>query len=73
VPTTDLGRRGGELVLALLAGGNDRRADATDIVLAPELVIRKSSGPPPEVDGGQESPKRLEVTDPRVDPSGPRH
>ena len=52
VPTTDLGRRGGELVLALLAGGNDPRVDATDIVLAPELVIRKSSGPPPEVKGG---------------------
>ena len=48
VPTTDLGRRGGELVLALLAGGDDSK-DETDIVLAPELVIRESSGPPPEV------------------------
>jgi DNA-binding LacI/PurR family transcriptional regulator len=49
VPTTDLGRRGGQLVLALLEKGNDRREDETEIVLSPHLIIRKSSGPPSPV------------------------
>jgi LacI family transcriptional regulator len=49
VPTTDLGRRGGQLVLALLEKGNDRRGDETEIVLSPHLIIRKSSGPPSPV------------------------
>lgn len=47
VPTTELGRRGGQLVLALLEKASDRPPDATDIVLAPQLIVRKSSGPPP--------------------------
>jgi LacI family transcriptional regulator len=47
VPTTELGRRGGQMVLALLEKGKDRQEDETDIVLSPRLIIRKSSGPPP--------------------------
>jgi LacI family transcriptional regulator len=46
VPTTELGRRGGQLVLALLEKGNGRREDENDVVLSPQLVIRQSSGPP---------------------------
>lgn len=46
VPTTELGRRGGQLVLALLEKGKDRGENETDIVLSPRLIIRKSSGPP---------------------------
>jgi LacI family transcriptional regulator len=45
-PTTELGRRGGQLVLDLLEKGNDLREDETDVVLSPRLIIRKSSGPP---------------------------
>ena len=44
-PTTELGRRGGQLVLDLLEKGNDLREDETDVVLSPRLIIRKSSGP----------------------------
>jgi len=46
VPTTELGRRGGQMVLALLEKGKDRQEEKTDIVLSPRLIIRKSSGPP---------------------------
>jgi LacI family transcriptional regulator len=49
VPTTVLGRRGGQLVLAMLER-QDRQMAETDIVLSPELIIRKSSGPPPTPD-----------------------
>jgi LacI family transcriptional regulator len=45
VPTTELGRRGGQLVLALLEKGQDRGEVDTDTVLSPRLIIRKSSGP----------------------------
>jgi DNA-binding LacI/PurR family transcriptional regulator len=48
VPTTELGRRGGQLVLALLEKGSDRPDGENEIVLAPQLIIRKSSGPPPK-------------------------
>lgn len=58
VPTTELGRRGGRLVLALLEKGIDLRQEETDVVLAPRLIIRRSSGPPPPGN---------------VDPSGVHH
>ena len=46
VPTTELGRRGGHLVLDLLETEKDEREVEMDIVLSPQLIIRKSSGPP---------------------------
>lgn len=47
VPTTELGRQGGRLVLKLLGGGQ-----ADNVVLPPELIIRQSAGPPPADPGG---------------------
>jgi DNA-binding LacI/PurR family transcriptional regulator len=41
VPTTELGREGGRLVLDLLGGGAE-----AELVLPPELVVRKSAAPP---------------------------
>lgn len=46
VPTAELGRRGGELVLALLERKDDQPEEVMDIVLSPQLIIRESSGPP---------------------------
>jgi LacI family transcriptional regulator len=56
-PAYEIGQRAAELLLARLSG--ERTVDGEDVVLPTDLIVRRSSGPPPPTRPGPSVTRRL--------------